>query len=293
MTKFNFGLHKLISSTTAGSSCSPSGIPKQPVWILFQVTIWFALLSSLIEIAILAIQMLYLDQILHLSKEFVWMIPLANVIFFAIPTLFFLFADLLWPKIDSLRFTTFVLALLGCMNLLFMYTRIHHYAALLLAFGIAVQTSRFIMVHRFAFRSLVHRTVGWMAGLVVVMGVSVQGWQMIAERQALAKLPAAPANAPNVLLITLDTVRAWNLSLYGYHRPTSPQLTRLAKTGVVFEHALSTAPWTLPSHASMFTGRFPYELSTGWRTPLDSTYPTLAEFFSTKGYHTAGFVANL
>ena len=50
--------------------------------------------------------------------------------------------------------------------------------------------------------------------------------------------------------------------------------------------------WTLPSHASMFTGRWPHELSAGWFTPLDWAYPTLAEFLGSRGYATAGFIAN-
>jgi arylsulfatase A-like enzyme len=60
---------------------------------------------------------------------------------------------------------------------------------------------------------------------------------VLVEREALAKLPPAPPNAPNVLLIVLDTVRAQNLSVYGYARATTPQLEQLAKTGVVFERA--------------------------------------------------------
>src|SRR5262249_48844960 len=59
---------------------------------------------------------------------------------------------------------------------------------------------------------------------------------------------------PNVLLVVLDTVRAANMSLYGYGRLTTPRLARWATSGVVFERAISTAPWTTPSHASIFTG---------------------------------------
>ena len=65
------------------------------------------------------------------------------------------------------------------------------------------------------------------------------------------------------------------------------------RDGVRFEHVLSTAPWTLASHATMFTGRYPHELSADWLTALDATYPTLAEGLSARGYAAAGFVANM
>ena len=95
-----------------------------------------------------------------------------------------------------------------------------------------------------------------------------------------------------MLFIVLDTVRAESLSLYGYNRDTSPNLTRLAQRGVRFDQARTAAAWTLPSHASMFTGRWPYELSTRPDRPLDTTYPTLAEVLRDHGYATAGFVGN-
>jgi arylsulfatase A-like enzyme len=83
-----------------------------------------------------------------------------------------------------------------------------------------------------------------------------------------------------------------NLSLYGYGRPTSATLEELADRGIRFNRAVATASWTLLSHASMFTGRWPHELSTGYFTPLDETDRTLAESLGSNGYATAGFVAN-
>jgi arylsulfatase A-like enzyme len=82
------------------------------------------------------------------------------------------------------------------------------------------------------------------------------------------------------------------MSLYDYGRDTTPQIKRISKDGVVFQNAIATAPWTLPSHASMFTGRPPNQLSADWGVPLDGTYPTLAEILSHHGYTTAGFAAN-
>jgi len=62
---------------------------------------------------------------------------------------------------------------------------------------------------------------------------------------------------PHILLITLDTTRRNHLSCYGYERPTSPNLDRLAADGVLFENCVAMTSWTLPSHASLFTGLYP------------------------------------
>lgn len=62
---------------------------------------------------------------------------------------------------------------------------------------------------------------------------------------------------PNILLITLDTTRLDHLSCYGYHLETTPNLDLLAKEGQVFENALAVSSWTLPTHASLFTGLYP------------------------------------
>ena len=96
----------------------------------------------------------------------------------------------------------------------------------------------------------------------------------------MAKLPPSPAGVPNVILVIWDTVRTGNLSLHGYRRPTSPNLERLAGRGVRFDQAFATAPWTLPSHSSFFTGRWPHELTADWLSPLDGTHPTLAEYLA-------------
>jgi arylsulfatase A-like enzyme len=127
-----------------------------------------------------------------------------------------------------------------------------------------------------------------LAALVAGLSGINFGREKLAEHQ----LPAATPGAPNVLFIVLDTVRAESLSLHGYSRETSPQLEQLARRGVRFDNARTAAAWTLPSHASMFTGRWAHELSTRPDWPLDQTYPTLAEFLRDRGYATAGFVGN-
>ena len=113
-----------------------------------------------------------------------------------------------------------------------------------------------------------------------------------AQAVAQEARPPPPAGAPNVLLIVLDTVRADHVSLYGYPRPTTPNLQRLAGRGIRFDRARAAAPWTLASHASMFTGQWPHELAVEWMSPLRGDVPTLAEHLGSLGYATAGFVGN-
>ncbi|MCG8590281.1 MAG: sulfatase-like hydrolase/transferase, partial [Proteobacteria bacterium] len=74
---------------------------------------------------------------------------------------------------------------------------------------------------------------------------------------AVAACGGDPPGPPSIVLVTLDTTRADRLSTYGYERPTSPNLDALAREGVRYDRAYSVSSWTLPAHASLFTGKFP------------------------------------
>jgi arylsulfatase A-like enzyme len=117
---------------------------------------------------------------------------------------------------------------------------------------------------------------------------------------------------PDVVLVTLDTTRADHLGAYGYPRPVSPRIDAFAADAMRFARAWSTAPWTLPAHASMFTGRYPtshgadFDLRAGdhhlgevleredaaeFRVDrLGDEQLTLAELLRERGYATAAFV---
>lgn len=108
-------------------------------------------------------------------------------------------------------------------------------------------------------------------------------------------VPAPEAPVPpgpqNLLLISIDTLRADRVGAYGYERPTTPNLDRVAAEGVVFEQAWSQSPWTLPSHASLLTGL--YTRAHGLRDDdhrLGREIPVLAELLVEAGYRTAAFV---
>ncbi len=118
---------------------------------------------------------------------------------------------------------------------------------------------------------------------------------------AIVSLFALGCSTPPVdscLVIVVDTLRADHLSLYGYPRPTSPELERWAKRGVVFENAFSTTSWTLPAFGTLFTGQLPSVHRAGMWTrpnawaPLDNSVPTLGEMVDTAEIQTAAFVSN-
>jgi arylsulfatase len=98
----------------------------------------------------------------------------------------------------------------------------------------------------------------------------------------------------NVLLIILDAGRAQSFGAYGYGRPTTPEIDRIASEGVVFERVYTPAVYTLGAMSSVWTSQYPdrhhSEVSFSARLPKDRL--TLAELLSAQGIHTAGFVAN-
>ena len=114
-----------------------------------------------------------------------------------------------------------------------------------------------------------------------------------ASSASTASVATPRSRPPNLLLVTLDTTRADALGSYGQWRPTSPRLDALAKKGVVFDQVSTTNPETLPSHATIFTGRWPF--SHGVRANsgyvLSRENHTLAEILRDHGYRTGAEVA--
>jgi arylsulfatase A-like enzyme len=108
------------------------------------------------------------------------------------------------------------------------------------------------------------------------------------------RLPdGVPAGHPNVLLYVIDTLRADHLGAYGYARPTSPRIDQLARAGIRFTCAVAQSSWTLPSIASILTGRTPAgHGAVGPETAIGDDVPTLPEMLRDAGYVTAGFVTN-
>jgi hypothetical protein len=140
------------------------------------------------------------------------------------------------------------------------------------------------------------RRTAWALGLLALAAIIVAPVVVDMRRPAIAVVPPTgkpPVGAPDVVVVVLDTVRAANMSTYGYSRRTSPTFDALAKEGALFLDATSPSTWSLPSHASLFTGLFPSAHGAHEETKVLATdVPTLAEVLGANGYETLCLTAN-
>lgn len=272
-----------------------------PVWTrpagtlaLLQFALWAGLLCGLVEGAgLLALQRLgwlnwNMAQV-AVSAEIVWISALFDLLLFFVVGLLCA-AIVRWlPQLWLVAIG--LLSFLLLFDWLALSGRIRHSGALMLGLGLAVVFVRWYAAHAEAAHRFWRRSLPWLAGLALLSAVGIEGSKWLAERRALATLPAASANTPNVLVIIVDTLRADHLSSYGYARATSPRIDAVASEGVLFETAIATSSWTLPSHVSLVTGRYPYENRRPGQ-PIDPAFPTVAEAFRERGYRTGAFSAN-
>lgn len=253
--------------------------------------IWFALLAGFLEAGILLVRRME-GRFIHRSRDFLWMTPAGYLVLFALPVL------LIWLLYRSGRIgyqAAMTLLSAGMMTstlMLLLDGKVHPAATLLIALGAAVQVGRLARRRQEMFSRIVRRTAPLMIAGFFLLGIGTWAHRRWIEGRSRSDV-TAKSGAPNIILIILDTVRAASLSLYGYEKETTPELERWARRGVVFDNAISAAPWTLPSHATMFTGHLPPDHSADWQTPLDHHWPTLAEALHAQGYRTGGFVSNL
>lgn len=168
-------------------------------------------------------------------------------------------------------------------------------AAAILALGIATEGTRQYRQRSAKLSRALVRGIPLLFGAVIVAALLTVGGRRAMEALALSRLPVALPKSANVLLLVMDAQRADHLSLYGYHRQTSPRLDGIANDAIVFEKGIANSSWTLPTHATLLTGRLPFEHRAGMmrRPYLDGKFPTVAEVLREHGYATGGFVANI
>ena len=250
--------------------------------------LFFGALGGCLELLIFVLKCSYFDpRNYNVSQEFPWMFPASGALIVGSCGLLLALAATLWRGCVSYRLVHGAIAFLSLLGVAFRFP-IATFACLVVSAGVAFRlanllAARGVTLDRFAGRALV--------GLALLIGAIAWIPWISGPSPAIGKPPRANA-LRNVLLIVLDTFRADRLDAAGGSLGLTPNLARYAGRGVRFEHAYSTAPWTAPSHASMFTGRWPHELAVGWNRPLEQGPATLAEELAAQGLKTAGFVAN-
>jgi arylsulfatase A-like enzyme len=275
------------SSSAEFGARMPGPIP------LLVLASWCGLVCGLLEVGTIVVRKQALDsnQLYGMSRHFIWLIPITNLIVFLALGLFGCLLSWAWPSRGHWLLARVLCALTFLPMVLVAVPRVYDLAWLIAALGLAARVVPLLRQRTARFQRLVR--MSFLPIVCVLAALAASPWvgDWLGRSRARA-VPLLPGGSPNVVLVVLDTVAADHLSLLGYRRSTSPTLVELAERGIRFDSARSASSWTLPSHATMFTGRWLHELSVGWLTPLDGTYPTLAEYVGSRGYATAGFVAN-
>jgi len=126
----------------------------------------------------------------------------------------------------------------------------------------------------------------WAGCLGVTLSAAASTRSDLRDWLQVADKPVPPPDSPNVVVIVPDTLRYDRVGVDG-GRKLTPNIDTLAESSIVYTNALSTAPWTLPTHASLFTGLYPSEHGVNWgHYKLNDGPRTLAEIFQSQGYDT-------
>lgn len=278
------------------SAHPPSSNDRVRLADLLVIAIWVGFATGWLE-ALVTYALRFHPAISAYNKagtEIFWVAPLANTAVLLLATL---------PFVGFARFfrnTPREIVILGALSVVGIYT-VLSYPRVIASVGVAAMSlggavvlCRAVRGRERAFVQFLRRNIvyAWLAAAAI--GVGPQMALALNERLAVSRLPAAPAGAPNVLLIVIDTLRGDRLSSAGYARPTTPHLDALGREGVQFDFAFSTAPWTVPSHNTMLTGRHTFEHLMDSPIPnLHHGFPYLPEVLARHGYRSGLFSANL
>jgi len=268
-------------------------------------TIWFGVVAGLVEgVEFLAFQHINWAawaREMHVAKQIVWISPIVTLCFFIPVALLVIIVSRVVPRIPALQVLIFVFSFLTMYDWLRVTNRLYRNACVLLALGVATVLLRWLRRHEETAAKVVRRSAPWLLASFALIILGMEGGMRLHEYYATSRLVAAEDGSPNVIVIVFDTLRADHLSSYGYSRPTSPEIDRLAQHGVLFENAIASSSWSLPSHASLVTGRPVHEHGwgnvrqipwLGWGDSALNHLPTLGEALQHRGYRTGAFSAN-
>jgi arylsulfatase A-like enzyme len=280
------------SDETAPTGAPPTERGTATMGDVMRLAIAAAVVAACVHVAQVEIRFRILKEFTWTGREFAWLALggyVAEFLLAAIPVLLLVTIFRRWAGV---RLAATLFAALSAFSMLLLFQRMHPISQLVLALGVGSVAGAWIAQHRAGSMRWIRRVS--YAGIVtlVVTGVVTGGRLQSALAAQPAPSDAAHGERPNIILLILDTVRASNLSLYGYARPTTPVLDSLARDATVFEAAFSTAPWTAPSHATMMSGLWASQAGADYLNPIHDSVTTVAQVLGGLGYRTGGFMAN-
>jgi arylsulfatase A-like enzyme len=265
---------------------------------IFVVAAWAATIFGLVEGVVLLICRAYPAIVApyKVSTDALWIAPIVDLVIFsfaAMGLLLLLKVGRKWLSDSHPLIVAYgVFFFIGVFAVISVPKIIHSLSAAVLSLGLAVVFCRKLRGSESRLTGFLRRRLAWIPALILTAAFGVSAYDWAREFRLFRQLPAAPSGAVNVLVIVLDTVR-YDRFTGSDGRSLAPRLDQIAAKGVSFENAWSTTSWSLPSQASILTGRYPHEHGADWpRLQLEEKYPTLGEFFSKRGYVTGAFSGN-
>jgi glucan phosphoethanolaminetransferase (alkaline phosphatase superfamily) len=215
---------------------------------------WCGLVAGLLEAGTIVVRKRLFDsnQLYGMSRHFVWLIPVTNLVVFLALGLLGCLLSWACPSRGRWMFTRALCALTLLPMVWVAFPRVYGLACLVMVLGVASRVVPLFRRHAGLFRWVVGVSFPLVVGAVTVLAASIWAGDWVKQSREAAR-PLPPLNSPNVLLVVMDTVAADHLSLHGYPRPTTNTLVELAERGIRFDSARSASSWTLASHESMFT----------------------------------------
>src|SRR5258708_626628 len=279
-----------VMSTTLQQPTQETVIPRKiSVRELLSVAAWFGLVAGLIEgTGLLAVYGYGLwNRFIRpgVAVEIIWISAIFDLVLFFCAGLVMVAAKRVFRLPIEMVVTFFALLAIG--DWVSLTGRISTLGAASLTMGLTAVFYRWFVRHQNPAIAFFRTTLPALIVLALLVAGGIQLGLRMQRGKAIAALPPAAKAAPNVILLVIDTLRADHLSSFGYNRPTSPSIDQFARQSVVFENAVSPAPWTLPAHASLLTGRLPHEHLAIGDEPLHTHYPNLAQELRSRGYTTA------
>ena len=270
---------------------APSKTPFWAVWL--SIVAWIGLATGIAEGIVRVIARWYpLIRAAHkVSNDILWVAAIVDVLAFILIGLVLLPVAVWLRRRSWMLWGGAVLAGFGAFLVITAPGVVSRYGSLTLALGCGVMFYRMFVGRNERLESL--RSRAWMIPVIVlILWAGVNANRYVREEWAMRQIPPAAAGARNSLVIVLDTVRADRFfNLLGAGK--LPHMKQLASRGMVYTNAWSTSSWSPPGHGSILTGRLPEEHKVDWPTMRqDHRYPSLAEFYLSKGYWTGAFSGN-